>query len=60
MAITTIIPIVAQLLSLSLRLATIIEESKDIDPADKAKLKQLTAEAREGVTYIDENSEGGN
>ncbi len=59
MAVALIIPIFAQLLSLGLKLAVIIEQSKAISAEDKGALKALIKEARDGVTYIDENTEEG-
>lgn len=51
-----IIPLVTQLLSLSIRLADTLEKSKEISIQDKATLKGLIRKAREGVTYIDEGT----
>jgi hypothetical protein len=59
MSIAIIIPLIGQLLSLSLRLAEVIEKSKGIDPKDKEALKALISKARDGVTYIDEPDKEG-
>ncbi len=60
MSVATLLPLVSQLLILSLSIAEIIEQSKDIDPKDKEALKALIREAKGGVSYIDETDKGGN
>ncbi len=59
MSIASIIPVVGQLLTLSLKLAEIIENSNEIDAMDKEFLKKLIKQAKDGVTYIDENDKDG-
>ncbi len=59
MSITSIIPVVGQLLTLSLKLAEIIENSNEVDAKDKEFLKKLIEQAKDGVTYIDENDKDG-
>ncbi len=59
MSIALIVPVVGQLLALSLRIADIIEKSNDIDVKDKEELRKLIKQAKDGVTYIDENDKEG-
>ncbi len=59
MTVAIIVPLIGQLLNLSLKIAGVIETSKDINPKDKAALKELIKKARNGVTYIDETSKEG-
>ncbi len=55
-----IIPLVAQLLSVSLRIADIIAKSNEVNEQDKETLRALIEQAKDGVTYIDETSKGDN
>lgn len=56
-----IIPLIMQLLSIGLKVADIIEKSKDIADKDKEALRAIIKKSRDGVTYItDENTEEGN
>ncbi len=59
MGITLIVPLAVQLLSLSLKVAGIIEKSNEVDEKDKESLRSLIKSAKDGVTYIDENTEEG-
>ncbi len=49
-----IIPLVVQALTVTLRVADIIEKSEDVDEKDKVALRSLINRAKDGVTYIDE------
>jgi hypothetical protein len=63
MSVALIIPIVGQLLTLSLKVADIIDKSNDVNAEDKEALKALIKQAKEGVTYWNEptdTSGGGN
>lgn len=55
-----IVPLVGQVLSLSLRIAEIIEKSKEVNAKDKETLRALINEAKDSVTYIDEDNKEGN
>lgn len=54
--ITTIIPLIGQLLTLSIKIAGIIERSDDVSVEDKEALKAEIAKAKDGVTYWDETA----
>ncbi len=55
-----IIPLVAQLLSIGLKVADTIEKDKDIADKDKEALRAIVKRRKDGVTYItDENTEEG-
>ncbi len=55
-----VIPLIAQLLSIGLKVATTIEASKDIAEKDKEALRAIVRTSKNGVTYItDENTKGG-
>lgn len=56
MSVAMIVPLAVQLLTLSLRIADIIDKSGDVDAQDKAALKALIKEAKDGVTYINEEA----
>ncbi len=56
MSVTAMIPLAIQLLTLSLKIADIIDKSGDVDAQDKAALKALINEAKNGVTYINEEA----
>jgi hypothetical protein len=56
MSIALIIPIVGQLLTLSLKVADIIDKADDVSADDKEALKALIRQAKEGVTYWNEPS----
>jgi len=57
MSLTSIIPMVGQLLNLSLRIADIIDKSGTLNAEDRAALKSLIKEAKDGVTYIETDGE---
>ncbi len=61
MTVAIIVPLVFQLLQASLKIAELVEASKDINPKDKETLRALIKEAKSGVTYItdDEKTEEG-
>jgi hypothetical protein len=46
-----LVPLITQLLSLGLKLANIIELSRDISVEDKAAMKAAITEAKDNVTY---------
>jgi hypothetical protein len=52
--ITLIIPLIGQLLNLSLKIAEIIDRSDDINAEDKQAIKAAIKKARDGVTYWNE------
>ncbi len=56
--IPVIIPLVAQLLTISLKVADIIAKSNEVNEQDKETLRALIQKAKDGVTYIDETSKG--
>jgi hypothetical protein len=51
MSIAPIIPLIGQLLTLSLKIADIIDKSNDLNVEDKAALKEVIQQAKDGVTY---------
>jgi hypothetical protein len=53
--ITLIIPLIGQLLTLSLKIADIIDRSDDINAEDKQAMKAAIKKANEGVTYWNED-----
>jgi hypothetical protein len=46
-----LIPLITQLLSLGLKLANVIERSKDISVEDKAAMRAAITKAKDNVTY---------
>jgi hypothetical protein len=52
-----LIPLISQLLSLGLKLANVIEQSKDISVDDKAAMKAAITKAKDNVTYWGEVEE---
>ncbi len=51
MNLSTLIPIIGQLLTLGFKLAEIIDKADNITPEDKAALKEAIKKAQSGVTY---------
>ena len=49
--IAVIIPMIGQLLNLSLKIAEIIDRSDDVNAEDKEALKVAINKAKDGVTY---------
>jgi hypothetical protein len=47
---TQLIPLISQLLSLGLKIADVIEQSEDLNPEDKAALKEAIDKAKASVT----------
>lgn len=57
MSISSIIPLIAESVALSLKIASILESSKEINIEDKEKLKKLIASARDKVTYWEDEED---
>ncbi len=51
---TQLVPIIGEVLALSLKLADIVEKAEDISAEDKEALKAEIRKARDGVTFWDE------
>jgi len=60
MGVTLIIPLIGQLLTLTLKVADIIEKAQDVSPEDKATLKKTILEAKNSVTYWGDGNGSGN
>lgn len=53
-SIAMIVPVVAQLLTLSVKIADIVQQSADVSIEDKAALKAAIEQAKNGVTHWNE------
>jgi hypothetical protein len=54
LAISVIIPLIGQLLNLSLKIADIIDKVDGVDENDKMALKAMISKAKDGVTHWDD------
>jgi hypothetical protein len=59
MDLSTLIPVIGQLLTLGFKLAAIVDKADNITPEDKVALKEAIKTAQDGVTYwTDEATDG--